>query len=151
MDKCPNNDTAYMESTLEPSLIRAYRETEYRVDGTPPLVLRIGESNPKLARLMLTHALECCAFITACNPHSQLMDPATNERLQQSLAVTLQERAIPFLEGYGIHPDNDWPGEPSFLILGLSREAASKLGIRYRQNAIVWADLTAIPELILLR
>jgi hypothetical protein len=44
-----------------------------------------------------------------------------------------------------------WPGEKSFLVLGLDLETAIRLGREFRQNALVWADEDAIPRLILLR
>jgi hypothetical protein len=34
---------------------------------------------------------------------------------------------------------------------GLTRTAAQQLGRQFEQNAIIWADADAIPELILLR
>ena len=54
-------------------------------------------------------------------------------------------------EGMGEHPSGQWPGEPSFLILGLPLDAAKQLGARHEQNAIVWCGTDAVPQLILLR
>ena len=45
---------------------------------------------------------------------------------------------------------NQWPGEDSFLVLGISLEAVKTLGRRFGQNAVLWCDATAIPQLILL-
>ena len=42
-------------------------------------------------------------------------------------------------------------GEASYLIFGLTLEAAKMLGMRLEQNAIVWAGVDAVPQLILLR
>ena len=54
-------------------------------------------------------------------------------------------------QGLGQHPTNGWSGEVSYLILGLTLEAAKVLGARHEQNAIVWSDADALPQLILLR
>jgi len=35
--------------------------------------------------------------------------------------------------------------------LGLGLDAASVLGIAFRQNAMVWNDVDAVPQLVLLR
>ncbi|TXH37992.1 MAG: DUF3293 domain-containing protein [Burkholderiaceae bacterium] len=45
---------------------------------------------------------------------------------------------------------NQWPGEDSFLVLGINLEAVKTLGRRFGQNAVLWCDATAIPQLILL-
>jgi hypothetical protein len=55
------------------------------------------------------------------------------------------------VEGLGQHPTNAWEGEESFLVLGISLAKASEVGRKYNQNAIVWIDTDAIPQLILLR
>jgi hypothetical protein len=49
------------------------------------------------------------------------------------------------------HPSNKWKGEPSLLVLGISRQQAMDLGDRLEQNAIVWCGPDAVPELVLLR
>jgi hypothetical protein len=55
------------------------------------------------------------------------------------------------LDGFGQDPAGQWDGEDSFLVLGISLEAAKKLGSQFEQNAIVWADSNAVPKLFLLR
>ncbi|TAL78491.1 MAG: DUF3293 domain-containing protein [Burkholderiaceae bacterium] len=44
-----------------------------------------------------------------------------------------------------------WPGESSFLVLGLDAERAAALGNQYRQNAVLCCDERAVPRLVLLR
>ena len=44
---------------------------------------------------------------------------------------------------------NNWPGEPSVLILDMGHEAAKALAGQYEQLAFVWADQTAVPTLML--
>jgi hypothetical protein len=56
--------------------------------------------------------------------------------------------AIP---GIGVHPTGEWRGEPSYLVPGLSREAAEELGRQFEQNALIWSGADAVPELLLLR
>jgi hypothetical protein len=104
-----------------------------------------------LALLHRTWRTECSAFITACNPLGTIVDAAVNAQRQAALAqeLTLQGRR-PF-PGIGQHPTGDWPGEPSYWVPGLIREAAQNLGTRFQQNAIIWAGSDAVPELILLR
>jgi hypothetical protein len=50
----------------------------------------------------------------------------------------------------GHDTNSDWR-EASVLALGISLELGSQFGIKYGQNAIVWAGSDAIPKLVLLR
>jgi hypothetical protein len=78
------------------------------------------------------------------------LDEHTKLRRQEALAAELRRRSLAFLPGAGRHPSNDWPPEPSFLVLGLALEASKNLGRHYEQNAIVWAGADAVPRLITL-
>jgi hypothetical protein len=139
------------DSLLSPSLITAYRETEYRVTADWPFVLRINEPSAELLALYKTSKFACATFITAYNPYSRTVSDVQNTQRQNELAKELRHRSLTFLEGIGEHPSGDWPGEPSFLVLGLSLEAAKSLGQHYEQNAIVWCGADGVPQLVLLK
>jgi Protein of unknown function (DUF3293) len=141
----------HSNSAIDPDTLRAYEETHYRVFGDAPTTLRIGVANPLLADLHQAFLVDCSAFITAANPFSVIADEATNARRQAALAEELGRRGLRFIEGMGEHPSGKWPGEPSFLIFGLSLDAARQLGTQHGQNAIVWCGDNAMPQLILLR
>ena len=138
-------------SIIEPATIQAYLETEYRIDGDTPAILKVGTVCPALAALHKSNHTDCSAFVTACNPFSQPLNEASNASRQHALLQELRRRGLAFVEGIGQHPSNQWPGEPSFLIFGLGLEAATELGASLKQNAIVWSGSDALPQLILLR
>ena len=139
------------DSTIDAATIQAYRGTEYRVDGDQPFVLRIGDQSPALAAVHKRHRVNCSAYVTAHNPHSQSLDDAVNAQRHAELGRELRQRSLVAVEGLGQHPSNGWKGEASYLVLGLTLEAAKVLGARHEQNAIVWSDADALPQLILLR
>ena len=141
----------FPDSVIDQRSIQAYLETDYHVHSDAPVTLNIGVANPTLAALHKAHRIESSAFVTACNPFSQAFDESANSQRQTALALELQKRSLTYIEGIGQHPTNEWLGEPSFLVLGLSREAAKALGNRHEQNAIVWCGLDTVPELVLLR
>src|SRR5580698_948458 len=58
---------------IDPATVQAYRETEYRVLGTVPAVLRVGVRCPDLEILHRAHQTTCSAFVTACNPQGQIV------------------------------------------------------------------------------
>ncbi len=140
-----------MTAGLDPATLQAYRETEYRVLGTVPAVLRIGVQCADLAVLHCAHQTTCSAFVTACNPQGQVVPDRLNARQQQALVAEVARRGLAALPGIGVPPSGDWRGEPSFLVPGLERGAAEELGRQFAQNAIVWCGADAVPELVLLR
>jgi len=138
------------DSRLSPSLIAAYRETDYRVMADLPFVMRIDEPCSELIDLYKASNVASAAFITAYNPYSRTMNDAENTQRQIELTKELRGRSLKFLDGMGEHPTGDWPGEASYLVLGISLEAAKSFGQRYEQNAIVWCDPDGVPRLVLL-
>ena len=140
-----------VESVISPETVQAYRETDFRVEIDPSLVLRIDVRNPALAELYKAFGAETCVFITACNPNGVLLSDGENLNLQEQLLRELGVRSLDYLPGEGKHPTGEWPGEPSFLVFGLSLEAAKTFGRRFHQNAVVWCGSDAIPQLLILR
>ncbi|MDF3832712.1 DUF3293 domain-containing protein [Cupriavidus basilensis] len=143
----------FSASVIGPEIVQAYLETHYHVHGDAPVTLKVGEPNALLAALHADAGVQCSAFITAWNPFSQPAgeDASVNARRQQALARELAQAGLRFIEGIGQHPSNQWPGEASFLVLGLTLDAAKALGTRHEQNAIIWSGADAVPQLILLR
>jgi hypothetical protein len=138
-------------SLISPQIIQAYRETEYRVLADPAFVLRIAEASAELVDLYSRFGVSFGAFVTACNPCSAALSDDDNRERQVKLERELRARSLRFLPGIGQHPSNEWPGEPSFLILALSLASGRALGDRLEQNAIVWAGEDGVPQLVLLR
>ena len=82
---------------------------------------------------------------------SQETNDNDNKQKNQQLEQILKNKKLPLIRAEGICPDNKWPGEESFLVLGMTLNAAKELGKKFNQNAIVWSDQSAISQLILLR
>lgn len=143
-------------------LIRAYRETHFRVAASVPgsallpgelfleagFVLQVGQPSAALQALHRAAGVKCSAFITACNPFSQALTPKQNQERMNVLRAELGRQSLTYLNGEGVHPNGQWPGEASVLVLGISREAAQRMGEHWEQNAIVWCGEDAVPELL---
>ncbi|CAG9239484.1 conserved hypothetical protein [Paraburkholderia caribensis] len=136
--------------SIDPATIQAYRETHFRVQGDTLITLLVDQYNPSLAALHETAGVQSSAFVTAWNPYSKRCGDDDNVKRQEALSHELRQLGLKFVDGIGQHPTDRW-GEPSFLVLGISLEAAKALGERYEQNAIVWCGVDAVPELVLLR
>jgi len=141
---------------ISPELLQAYRETSYIVESEETggaegrFVLSIGIASLPLMSLYRRHGVNCAAFVTAFNPHSRRATNARNHAMQARLRSWTQHHGYFFLQGVGRHPDGTWPGEPSLLVLGMTRAQARETGREYGQAGIVWCDHDAIPRLILL-
>lgn len=134
------------------ALLAAYLAAHYRVTGTAaPFVLRVGHRSAELAALHLANDVNCSAFITACNPQGVVSSDSLNRASQQRLERQLSAMGVTFLAGLGEDPSGVWPGEPSVLVLGMSRSEAERIGREFGQLAIVWSAESAIPELVALR
>ena len=151
MPKNTHPQHTLQESSISEVLKQAYIETDYIVETEPRMTLKIGTANPALLTLHKKLRVNCSAFITAHNPFSKSASQEENNERMLQLVNELKNRSLGFLPGIGQHPSNDWPGEPSLLIFGLSLEAAKALGNKYEQNAILWIGVTGTPELILLK
>lgn len=139
------------ESVIDSGLVQAYRETEYKVHGDEPFTLKVEEASPALAAAHKRHGVNCSAYVTAWNPLGVDHEIGVNTQRNAKLFAEIRRRSLVSIEGVGQHPSNEWPGEASFLIFGLTLEAAKTLGTRWEQNAIIWSSADAVPQLILLR
>ncbi len=131
--------------------LAAYRSTNYRVHAPTNFTLRVGERSSELAALHGKAGVSASAFISAYNPWSEALADDVNRARHAAFERELRDAGMVAIEGMGQHPTNGWPGEPSYLVLGVSLEAARAMGDRLEQNAILWMDEDAVPQLVLLR
>jgi hypothetical protein len=139
------------ESTLPESTIKAYLEADYRVTAAEPFVLNIGRASPELALRLKLERTDGAAFITAWNPCGEQVSDTENRAAQQRLLAEIKALGFACLDGEGRDPSGRWPAEPSFLVFGISLEAAKKLAGQFHQNGFVYAGSDATPRLVLLR
>lgn len=141
----------FPESLIPEATINAYLATDYRVMAAEPFVLNVGRTSPELALSFEFDRTDSAAFITAWNPCGELASDMENRAAQQQLLAEIKALGFAYLDGEGRDTSGLWPGEPSFLVLGISLEAAKKLARQFRQNGFVYAGSDATPRLILLR
>lgn len=139
------------KSKLAPDLISAYEVTNFHVKTEPAFTLNVGKASEELKTLFKQNNVSNAAFITAWNPYSKSLSDEENKARNNELKNELIIRSLKFIDGFGQDQLGQWSGEDSFLVLGIELEASKKLGSQFEQNAIVWSDKDAIPQLILLR
>lgn len=140
-------------SEIPAEKIKAYLDTHYRFgQGIDLITLRIDTHAEALSRLCASSGCACGVFITAYNPLGQSQYINANQAAHARLGIELEALAPGrVIEGAGADPTGEWPEEKSFFALGVDLDAARELGIRYKQDAIVWVGKDAVPRLILLR
>ena len=138
-------------STLGRSTLIAYLECSYEVHARPAFVLRIGERSRALAALLAREAADCAAYLSACNPHGELVAEAWNARATRRLRRAVERRGYGWVAGCGRDLAGVWPGEASVLVPGMGLAEATAMARRFAQNAFVWSAADARPQLVLLR
>jgi hypothetical protein len=139
-------------SEVPADMVEAYKRTQYLVqseDGT--IALRVGHQSKEMADLIQSAQAIGGAFITAENPFSRALSANENKARQDRLREDLIGLGAAVIAGAGQGEDPAWPAEASWAAIGISRDQARELGIKYQQNAIVWIDASGTAELILLR
>jgi hypothetical protein len=144
---------------LDAALIAAYRAAEYVVlppSGIEPIVLRIGQATPELARL--ANVLEAdrtssdgpitWAFLTACNPSSTLLPDDENHRRLDRLRAELVALGLSVCDGVGRDVQGLWTAEPGLVVLHLDPSRACAVGRRWEQHAIVAGVVGGTARLI---
>ena len=135
--------------TVSPDLIAAYENADYVVLAEPELVLKIGEPSARLDALLQSEHSSTAAFVTAANPRSEKKSAAENAAALAVLDQLIAAAGYPWRAGEGREPDGSWR-EPSRLVIGIYRENAEALGRLFGQNAIVFMEKGAAPELLVL-
>ena len=130
-------------------IIQAYRDTRYTT--SVGITLIVDSESERLDKLISESDASSAIYITAWNPFSQMMNSDENQELnsllKSDLLTLIDEEKI--IDGFGEDPSGKWPGEESFLALGLTKEEGVRLSEKYRQNAFVYHEFGKKTELIL--
>ncbi len=125
----------------------AYINTIFKVIQ-PLMEIRIGFTCDQLETLLIENNCSEWAYITAYNPYSNMLSADQNSLRHEKLRDRLQHYR--FFEGEGVGRNPDWLPEKSFLIIGITKSDAAKIGILYEQNAIVIGEKSKPAELLML-
>lgn len=131
-------------------LEEAFQRTDYLVSlpNDHSQIIRIGEQQPALDAWLRDCDLASWCFITAWNPGAKQRDRRENARANVTLFLELQGDGHPAVAATSRSRSGDWPDEPGFVVLGLTREQARVYANRFGQRAVVFADSEAVAELL---
>ena len=131
--------------------LESYKNANYHIYDKPPFILKIDNKGVELEKLFEKFNVKQAAIITAFNPMSVETDISINKQKNNELKSDLIAENFSYVAAEGVCPNNKWPGEESYLILGITLASAKNLGNKFNQNAIVWIDSAYTPQLILLK
>ena len=135
-------------SKLEPDLIAAYKNTSFQANvGNEAITLIAGQKCRALQAVFEQHNVTSACYITAFNPFGRLLRKQENEARNAQLLAELASLYTVF-EGVGVDPNGEWEGEPSFLALGISKDASLALAEAWEQNAVVFIDTASGVSLL---
>lgn len=135
---------------IDPALLRAYKKTRFVVRAPEEeIVLRIGERNLQLDALMAKFGAVSSPFVTAWNPSSVNLSIEENQTRQARLTEEVRKAGYVSFCGEGVGEDQAWAPEASILIVGILRGDAQRLGIRFGQLAVLFAEPGRPVELLL--
>ena len=138
-------------SNIKQELLDSYTEANYHVYANPSFILKIGHSSKELRKLLTDLNVKFAAFITAFNPYSIELELIENKLRNKNLEEKIKSMQLHYIKGDGRCRKSNEVGEEGFLIFGITRDEASLLGKQSEQNAIVYCEVSSIPDLILLR
>ncbi len=139
-------------SQIDPKLIEAYRLTIFRVwDKENRITFRVEIENPELDSLLEVHSAPTAAFLTACNPGSQVFSPDDNDHANEALLRELGASGFHWLDGDGVDPEGEWTPETSVMVLGIGKASATEIAKKFGQNSYVWIRRGEPPLLVLTR
>lgn len=140
------------QSEISPDLIASYKTAGYQaIVDADVISFRIDQYSASIDQLLVKSDHQYAVFITASNPLSQQQIPHVNLTRNTQLHNALMQYTNLVFEGASTDPSKLWPSEQSYLALGIDLKTVVTLGKQFGQNAVVWVDTSAIPQLILLR
>ena len=144
-------NTKSTDTQTSAATVESYKSACFRILIEDGFILRLEEINQQLVRLFAINQVKSAAFITACNPFSQPTTDEENSAAQAKIEAEIKSFNLNFYPGQGEDLTGHWAAEPSALIMDISLEQATLLGVKYQQNAIVWIGHNAKPHLLVLR
>ena len=129
------DESARIDDARKSDLEAFYRQTLYCMPSLD-LRLEIDQPSQKLHQLADAFNFKSWAFLTACNPRSELLTESENNMRMQELEVHITEVGYQFHHAVGTSMDGLW-SEPSFFVLGMDTATAIAIGNQWEQMAVL--------------
>lgn len=128
--------------------ISAYESTNYFVQDSEPVLLRIGDPAESHFAWLEQMGAQSATILTAWNPLGEQQSDAENERAQEELLSAIRARELRWLPATGEDPAGNWDPEPGFCVFDAPGDVLDQwLGL-FRQNAAVRVERDGACRLV---
>ncbi len=127
-----------------------FRDTDYVVPLPNDTTVTVGIDalHPALDAWVADYQFASWCFVTAWNPGGELCDRRENACANVALFMELQGDGHPTVSATAQPRSGDWPVEPGFVVVGVSRDEARVYAQRYGQLAFVYGETSGPAELV---
>ncbi len=135
---------------MDRSLDAFFSDTDYVVPlpSGDTAVVNVGAMHADIDAWVTDYGLSSWCFVTAWNPSATERDRRENARANVALFMDLQGDGHPAVGATARPRSGEWPVEPGFVVLGVSRDQALDYAKRYGQLAVVFADVGGEAHLL---
>jgi hypothetical protein len=110
-------------------------------------MIQPGLKSPSIDELLHRYQVGSGAIITPYNPKSTQLTAEQNEARLLTLKNQLLKLGLPYLDSVSSDQQGEWL-EYGVLVLGIDLIKACEIGREYRQNAVIYMQSNAAPEVI---
>jgi len=126
----------------------AYEKAIYVIkDKHLDITLRHNGSHELSDQLLTKYNAKLAGFITPENPFSLVLTDTENYCRHERFKSLLNDRNLPFLEGYGTDEVELWGKEVSYFVFAKSEEQLDLLSGLFGQNAYLFIAKNVSPKL----
>lgn len=132
------------------ALEQAFLDTRYRVLSEAGAIdIRIGQCQPVLDALLRQARCKRWAVFSPCNPGARLLDERENTERMIRLKALLVSEGMEFMDALGVPAEGeDWPAEPSVLVLDPRPQQLTRWAEEFVQLAWVEGGLGQVATLV---
>ncbi|AEP29719.1 DUF3293 domain-containing protein [Brumicola nitratireducens] len=136
---------------LKEELINAYKTAKYVVvDQNIDHRIRVGEHDFVIEKMLSDHDARFAYFITPENPFSQNLTNEENDLRHKRFTLSLSQKDLTYLEGYGTDEDESWQREKSYLIFCNNGNDMHQLAAHFGQLGILKIERNSPVMLLIL-
>lgn len=131
-------------------LIKAYQNAKYIVNiHNINHRIRVGVNDLMIEKMLIEKNAQFAYFITPENPFSQNLTNEENALRHERFTLSLKQKNLAYLEGYGTDEDEKWPREKSYLIFCSEQNYVHELAVNFGQLGILKIERN-IPVMLLM-
>jgi len=134
-------------------LAAVFQKTTYKIllSNHAYLDFHFHQLNEDFNAWLTIQGIESWAFLTPCNPNSTQVPEIQNKNNLIKLEEKLKNLQMGYYSALHKADNQNWPDEPSFLLINVSLDSVQELSEEYHQSAFIYGQSGSEPEIIFYR